>query len=257
VYDFPSGHVDYDDDADRLTMTVGDRIRGICEPASGRAQVVVEAPEDRDTWVLSHPVLSLVIMEFLKRRGFFPVHAAGLALGARGLLLAGTSGAGKSTLSVALVRSGFAFLSDDTVFIERSASGWRARSFPDQIDLCADAPSLFPELQTVSHQASHAGWPKFQLRAEHIYGASIPVDVAPSVLMFPSVCGTPATALRPLSPSAALLALAPNVLLTHAATSQRHFDALAGLVAQCGCFRLDTGRDLDEAVGVIRGAMPA
>jgi hypothetical protein len=255
VYDFPNGHVAYDDAEDVLTIAVGDRIRAICEPAAGHARISVDSPNDADVWVLSHPVLSLVLMELLKRRGFFPVHAAGLALDGRGVLLAGTSGAGKSTLSVALARGGFAFLSDDTVFLEAGASGWRVRSFPDQVDLCADAVSLFPELQTVAEAGRATGWPKWQIRPENFYGASIPIDVAPRVLIFPSVCGTATSVLRPLAPAEALLELAPNVLLTDASTSQQHLNALAGLVAQCACYRLDTGRDLDDAVGVVRGAI--
>jgi hypothetical protein len=255
VYDFPNGHVQYDDEQDVLTIAVGDRIRAICEPAAGHARITVDSPTDADLWLLSHPVLSLVLMEVLKRRGFFPVHAAGLALDGRGVLLAGTSGAGKSTLSVALARGGFDFLSDDTVFLEADPSGWRIRSFPDQVDLCADAVGLFPELQTVAEAGRTAGWPKWQIRPERFYGASIPAGVPPRVLIFPSVCGTPTSVLTPLAPAEALHELAPNVLLTDAGTSQRHLDALAGLVAQCACYRLAAGRDLDDAVGVVRGAM--
>jgi hypothetical protein len=255
VYDFTDGHVTYDDARDVLTIAVGDRICAICDPAAGYARIISDSPKDADVWLLSHPVLSLVLMELLKRRGFFPIHAAGLALDGCGVLLAGTSGAGKSTLSLALARGGFAFLSDDTVFLEADASGWRARSFPDQVDLCADAVCLFPELQTVAEAGRAVGWPKWQIRPEHVYGASIPIDVAPRVLIFPSVSGTPTSVLRPLAPAQALLELVPNVLLTDANTSQQHLDALAGLVAQCACFRLDTGRDLDDAVGVVRRAI--
>jgi hypothetical protein len=255
VYDFPDGHVTYDDFGDVLTIAVGDRIRVVCEPAAGRARVAVDSPNEEDIWLLSHPVLSLVLMELLKRRGLFPIHAAGLALDDRGVLLAGTSGAGKSTLSVALARAGFGFLSDDTVFLTAHASGLRIRSFPDQVDLCADAVSLFPELQPLAAAGGATGWPKWQIRPERVYGATIPRDVAPHVLIFPSVCGSPNSALRPLAPAEALLELAPNVLLTDAGTSQQHLDAIAGLVAQCVCYRLDTGRDLDDAVRVVRGAM--
>ncbi len=255
VYDFPDGRVEYDDAADMLTVTVGDRIRAFCEAAAGQARIFVDAPTDADLWLLSHPVLSLVLMELLKRRGFFPVHAACLALDGRGVLLAGTSGAGKSTLAVALARAGFAFLSDDTVFVQAEASGWRVRAFPDQVDLCADAVSLFPELHTVAGAGRVDGWPKWQFRPEHFYGAAIALDVAPRVLMFPSVCGTPTSALRAVAPAEALFELAPNVLLTDASTSQRHLDALAGLVAQCACYRLDTGRDLDDAVDNVRQAV--
>lgn len=255
VYDFSGGHVAYDDARDRLTITAGTRIRAVCAAGAGYAHVTVASPLDEDVWLLSHPVLSLVLLEMLKRRGFFPVHAAGVALDGRGVLLAGTSGAGKSTLAVALVRDGLAFLSDDTVFLESGGSGWRVRAFPDQVDLCADAVGMFPELEGVMRRAGAAGWPKWQVRPEHAYGASIPADVAPAVLIFPSVCRTSSSVLRPLAPAEALIGLAPNVLLTDAGTSQQHLDALAGLVAQCACYRLDTGRDLDEAVRIVRGAL--
>ena len=150
VYDFPDGEVSYDDTRDRLRITVGDRVCAVCEPATGVARVFVQSPQPSDLYLLSHPVMSLVLMEVLKRRGLYPLHAAGLALEGHGVLLAGTSGAGKSTLSVALARGGFSFLSDDTVFLEADAPRWRVRAFPDQIDLCADTVDLFPELRDIS-----------------------------------------------------------------------------------------------------------
>jgi hypothetical protein len=257
VYDFPGGEVSYDDARDRLTIRVGDRVCAVCEPATGRARVLVESPQPSDLYLLSHPVLSLVLMELLKRRGLYPLHAAGLALDGHGVLLAGTSGAGKSTLSVALARGGFSFLSDDTVFLEADAPGWRVRAFPDQIDLCADAVDLFPELRDVADAELPPGWRKRQIRAETVYAAPISWDVRPRTLIFPSVCGTPTSVLRPVSPEEALLELVPNVLLTDASGSQQHLNALAGLVSQCTCYRLDTGRDLDDAVAVVRGAIAA
>jgi hypothetical protein len=257
VYDFPDGDVSYDDTRDRLTIAVGDRVRAVCEPAIGQAEVFVVAPQPSDLYLLSHPVLSLVLMELLKRRGLYPLHAAGLALDGHGVLLAGTSGAGKSTLSVALARGGFSFLSDDTVFLEADNPGWRVRAFPDQIDLCADATDLFPELRQVVVDTLPAGWRKRQIRAEAVYNTPISWDVRPQTLIFPSVRGTPTSALRLLAPDEALFELAPNVLLTDAAGSQQHLNALAGLVAQCTCYRLETGRDLDDAVAAVRGAMAA
>jgi hypothetical protein len=257
VYDFPGGEVSYDDALDVLTIMVGDRVCAVCEPASGRARVLVTSPQPSDLYLLSHPVLSLVLMELLKRRGLYSLHAAGLALDGQGVLLAGTSGAGKSTLSVALARDGFSFLSDDTVFLEADAPGWRVRAFPDQIDLCADAPDLFPELRQLAADELPPGWRKRQIRAETVYAAPIAWEMQPRILIFPSVCDAPTSVIRPLSPEDALFELAPNVFLTDAAGAQQHLDALAGLVSQCTCYRLDTGRDLDDAVAVIRRAMAA
>jgi hypothetical protein len=257
VYDFAGGEVSYDDTCDRLTIMAGDRVCAVCEPATGQTRVFVVSPQPSDLYLLSHPVLTLVLMEMLKRRSLYPLHAAGLALDGQGVLLAGTSGAGKSTLSVALARGGFSFLSDDTVFLEADAPGWRVRAFPDQIDLCPDATELFPELRQIAVDILPAGWQKRQIRAEAVYGTPISWDVRPRTLIFPTVHGTPTSALRPLSPEEALLELVPNVLLTDAFVSQQHLNALAGLVEQCTCYRLDTGRDLDDAVTVVRGAIAA
>jgi len=254
VYELPDGVVTYDDDRDRLTIAVGERVRAACEAGAGRARVAVCAPEPSDLYLLSHPVLSLLVMELLKRRRLFPLHAAGLALDGRGVLLAGTSGAGKSTLSVALARAGFSFLSDDTVFLEASAPGWQVRAFPDQIDLCADAVDLFPELQHTAHDALPPNWRKRQIRAESIYGAPIAWVARPHTLIFPRVAGRSRSALHRISPEEALIELAPNVLLTEPGASQEHLDALAGIASQCACFRLETGRALDEAVAIVRAA---
>jgi len=255
VYDFPGGDVSYNDAGDRLTIRVGDRVCAVCEPGAGRARVFVESPDPSDLYLLSHPVLSLLLMELLKRRGLYPLHAAGLALDGQGVLLAGTSGAGKSTLSVALARRGFSFLSDDTVFLQADTQGWRVRAFPDQIDLCADAEDLFPELRGLTDAELPPGWLKRQIRAETVYAAPISWDARPRTLIFPSVSGTPKSVIRPLSPQEALFELAPNVLLTDTAASQQHLNALAGVISQCACYRLDTGRDLDDAVAVVRSAM--
>jgi len=47
--------------------------------------------------------------------------------------------------------------------------------------------------------------------------------------------------------------LAPNVLLTEARFSQAYLDALAALVRQSHCYRLETGRDFEALPLLLRG----
>lgn len=248
VYEPPLGEVVYDDGRDLLYLRQG-RLSALCEPAAGRVRF--SAPSLRgkesgeDLWVLSHPLLSVPLMELLKRRGLFGVHAAGADLEGRALVLAGTSGSGKSTLSVALARAGFGFLGDDTLFLD----GRRILAFPDEIDLTEESVSFFPDLEPAP---SPAGWRKRQLRADP---DRIVWESEPAVLVFPRVSGRPRSELRPIDPGEALLELAPNVLLTEPASSQAHLDALAGLAKASRCYRLETGTDLDEAVELLRGLM--
>jgi hypothetical protein len=244
VYEPPLGEVVYDDGRDLLYLRQGS-LSALCEPAAGRVRYSASSPEGEDLWVLSHPLLSVPLMELLKRRGLFGVHAAGADLDGKALVLAGTSGSGKSTLSVALARAGFGFLGDDTLFLD----GRRVLAFPDEIDLTEESVSFFPGILLAPPPA---GWRKRQLRADPV---RIVWESEPAVLVFPQVSGRPRSELRPIDPGEALLELAPNVLLTEPTSSQAHLDALAGLARASRCYRLETGTDLDEAVRLLRELM--
>lgn len=257
VYDPPDGAVLYDDAADRLHLELGPRLRAVCEPARGWARLACADAADADIggdlWTLSHPLATLPLVELLKRRGLYSVHAAGLCRNGRGLVLPGTSGAGKSTLTLALARAGFGLLGDDTLFLTRRPNGLRLLAFPDEVDLTAETLAFFPEL--VPHLAApRPGWRKRQLRPADLdgeYGAEVVWECAPGHLVFPRVAGKAESRLIPLDSSEALFELVPNVLLTEPASSQAHLDALAGLASESTCWRLETGRDLDGAVRLL------
>jgi hypothetical protein len=200
--------------------------------------------------MLSHPLVTLPLVELLKRRGLYSLHAGGLCRDGRGLVLPGTSGAGKSTLTLALVRAGFGFLGDDTLFLARRPEGLRLLAFPDEVDLTEQTVAFFPELARYL-TAPRPGWRKRQLRAEEAYGAEVVWECAPGHLVFPRVAGREESRLFPLEAGEALLELAPNVLLTEPVSSQAHLDALAELANASTCWRLETGRDLDGAVRLL------
>ncbi|HKI04871.1 MAG TPA: hypothetical protein VKK31_23025 [Thermoanaerobaculia bacterium] len=251
VYDPPLGEVVYDDGADLLYIGYGPRLRVLCEPGRGRTRASASGMEERDLWALSHPLFTLPLVELLKRRGLYGLHAGGLCRNGRALLLPGTSGAGKSTLTLALARAGFGFLSDDTVFLARRPGGLKILAFPDEIDLTDQTVGFFPELAPLLDAALPDGWRKRQMRAERAYGTEVVWECEPALLVFPRVAGAAASELAPMPRGEALLELAPNVLLTDPGSSQAHLDALAELVAGSECWRLETGTDLDGAVRLL------
>jgi hypothetical protein len=246
----------YDDAADRLFIGYGPRLRVLCEPGQGRACASAAGMEEEDLWSLSHPLFTLPLVELLKRRGLYGLHAGGVCRGGRALLLPGTSGSGKSTLTLALARAGFGLLGDDTLFLARRPEGLRVLAFPDEFDLTDQTVSFFPELKPLAGEARLAGWRKRQVRVERAYGAPVVWECAPAVLVFPRVAGVRQSELTPLSPGEALLELAPNVLLTEPRSSQAHLDSLAELVTASRCFRLATGTDLEEAVRIVEDLLP-
>ncbi|HEX7181174.1 MAG TPA: hypothetical protein VF756_04985 [Thermoanaerobaculia bacterium] len=255
VYDPPHGEVLYDDERDLLYIELGAGLRALCEPGRGRARLVSLGGEAEDLWTLSHPLFTLPFVELLKRRGLYHVHAAGLALKGRGLVLPGTSGSGKSTLAVALARAGFGFLGDDALFLAKRRGGVGILAFPDEVDLTDQTVAFFPELAPLLDSPPRGGWRKRQIRAEETYGAEVVWECEPALLVFPRVSGREASKLTPIGEDEALFELAPNVLLTEPASSQAHLDALAELASASRCYRLETGRNLEGAARMLRDLM--
>jgi hypothetical protein len=66
-------------------------------------------------------------------------------------------------------------------------------------------------------------------------------------IVLPEVCGGLGTEMAPVSPAAALLALAPSTLLPLPKSHAAGLKALAVLTRQVPCYRLRLGADLAEA----------
>jgi hypothetical protein len=246
VYDPEVGEVVYEPVGDRLYMAFADRIRALCDPRSGLTRVWVGDPTPADLWLLSHPILTLPLLEALKRRGLYSLHAAGLSRNGRGLVIAGASGSGKTTLCVALTRAGFDFLGDDMVFLATAGPQVSLRAFPDEVDVTRGTVAFFPELDPLLKRPRPPGWRKWSFRAERFYDARIAWSAQPAALVFPRIDPVETSRLEPMAAQDALLELLPNVLLTEPSACQAHVSALAELSAQTPCYRLWTGRDFDR-----------
>jgi hypothetical protein len=173
------------------------------------------------------------------------VHAGGLEDDGRALLVAGRSGSGKTTLSVALARTGLGFLGDDTLFLD--ADG-RVRAFPDLVDLSEESLGLLG--LTDARRTRLAGRPKWQLEPSEVESTAPPGVGTPALLVFPRLsAGQPRV--EQIRGDDALLELLGNVVMTDAASTQRHLDAL-GVLASVPAYRLHTGDDLPAATAAVR-----
>jgi hypothetical protein len=250
VYDTPFGPLLYDAAADRLW--------GDCR---GRAWIDLElqAPAGArlgaglEGWLASHPLLTIALVELLKRHGRFALHAAALAHGEAVVLFPAASGAGKTTLALALLDQGWGFLSDDMVFLQPRPARDRpvVLGFPDEVDVGPGTVELLPTL------AAHLGTPaperlKAPMLVEEAFGVEPVRAGTPVAVVFPRVGDGAASRLQPLDPGDALVELAPNVLLTDGPASQAHLDALAALVRATPCWSLETGQDFAALSGQLR-----
>jgi len=251
IYDAPGAQIGYFEGSDQLFVDYEHRARLLCTPAEGLIQLSIVGSELGDEVLATHPLLTIALVETMKRFGRFPLHAAGLALRGKGVLVPGASGSGKSTTSVTLVRAGFDFLSDDTVFLTSSPEGVWVAGFPDEVDVTERTVAMFPELGHLSGTSLLPGRDKHSFRVEDVFGVTPVEGCRPAVLIAPQVTAGSHSELEPLAPSQALLGLLPNVLLTEPRATQAHLDMLAALVQEVPCLTFRVGSDLDAAAACV------
>ena len=91
-------------------------------------------------------LLMAPLMEMLKERGFFGLHAAALTKEGTGYLFPGDSGTGKTTIALSLLKNGFQYLGDDKVLLRREDNGIAALAFTRRFNIDPDISLHYPEL---------------------------------------------------------------------------------------------------------------
>jgi hypothetical protein len=254
VYETPYGHLHYFPEADTVCGDFqGVRVR--CEAGDGVARLHSTAFAGSDLYLATHPLATISLMELLKHRDRYSLHAACVAESdGRGILVAGPSGAGKSTLTIALVRAGLGFLSDDIVFLRHdpAADAVQVLAFPDAVGVTPHTAERFGDLRALLAEQPPSGFPKRLVRMEELFETRALSSCEPRVLVFPEVVRDRPSRLDPLDPKEALLRLVPDVLLTQPAGTQSHLRALAALLARVRCYRLQSGADLEGTAQLVR-----
>jgi len=251
-YELPSGEASYFEAEDQLYLSFGDGVRALARPGVGCASFSIVETKAVNLFMASHLMLTILLVEMLKRRGSYSLHAAGFSKDGKTILIPGTSGAGKSTLAITLLRSGFGYLSDDMVFLQRRSDGLHVLGFPEDVDVSDQTIDFFPELDFLGHSPKTAGWTKKPVRADEVYGVELVSEARPGAIVFPRISATGKSILRPIGADEALLELVCNVLLTEARSCQNHLHILTELARQTPCYRLETGRDFDRIPFLLR-----
>ena len=242
VHETPAVSIAYSDSVDELWVDYAGHATAWCRPAAGEARISIDRSVDSWPWIASRPLLTVTLLELLKRRGLFGVHAAAVARSGRAVLLSGSSGSGKSTVSLALLLAGWSFLGDDIVFLQ----GAEVLAFPDEIDASEATIGFFPELGAAADWPMLTGYPKHQISAGRVRpGATVPA-ATPSVLLLPQLGGGTDHVLERVEPGEALIELVPNLLLTEGTAAQAQLSLLAALTEGLRTYRLHLGSRIDD-----------
>jgi hypothetical protein len=176
------------------------------------------------------------------------LHAGGVERDGFGIVLPGVTEVGKTTLVAGLVRSGFGYLTDEAVAIERDTLCMRP--YPKPLSLDPGCWPLFPELEphadlaTGDYKTEQWQVPPDAIRPRAVAG-SCPV----AAVVFPRYEQGADTALEQVGRGEALVELAKNTF-KFKDQARDALDLLADLVRPARCYRLTTG-ELDQAVELI------
>lgn len=194
----------------------------------------------REFFLLS-PLLFL-----MHRLGYFELHAAGCAYGDTGYLLLGPSGSGKTSAILALIESGWTYVSDDAMVLctaPHGRSSMRAlrRSFSVRADFVERHPELEPGL------TEHVpGTDKRRLDPRLMWPDKYIPVAHPGFIVACTIADDETTRVVRLSQGETLARLVGSTpwLMFDRATAPVHLEAFRSLAAKCPGFELQAGRDL-------------
>lgn len=223
-----------------------------------RADLTLVPGGDDPAAFAAHRLVEPVVVELLKARGLFALHAAGVTLGEDAMLLCGASGSGKSTLGVAMGLRGAGFLGDDTCYLELAEDGrvWANARWSDLHLTDASLENLMPADIRSRARRPHTDSKWFLPVAD--VPVLRPVERARvRWVVFPRIVDADASTLTPLDSVQALPGLLRQSLVpSDPAAAPGHFDALARMCTEARCYALDSGRDLAGTTEILRRLAP-
>ena len=208
------------------------------------------SPQHMDSsWVLAHRVFLLPVLEILRKREAFYLHAGCVFINGAGILICGGSGHGKSTLTYALARDGFSYMSDDAVFLKANGENPSIFSFPEKLKLDSSSCSFFSEF---SELPEIKGKVEISIKDSNI--SDVVIDGEPQFIIFPHISETGECGIQPVDDTEAMLMLIQqSISMVGNNRIEEHLDILKKLSEGTKKYRLTIGGNFEEPVRLIRG----
>jgi hypothetical protein len=218
---------------------------------TGTARGFVASEHLASPWLLSHRIFYVPVLEIMRSKGAFYIHAGCVARGERCLLLCGGSGHGKSTLTYALSRSGFSYMSDDAVFIQANHAGVEVFAFPEKIKLDRKSRSYFAEFDRLEGPEG-----KMEIPARLTRIRDVAVRGEPYALIFTRIAGGGTSGLARLSKNEALVRLiAHSVSVAGRSSVEKQLDLLAMIAETSVSLELTVGETYEGVPGLLEEAL--
>jgi hypothetical protein len=216
-------------------------------------ELICDPAPDSSEWVTLLPAQALPLAATL--RGFEVLHAAGVVLGGRAVLLAGEPGAGKSSLAAALLRQGAGLLSDDAVALEQRGAALIAHPGVGLLHL---RPAEHRRL-SLRERGALGTETEFLDRRRYLPETSpSPVPFGELLLLERATPGVPLERIEAVDPFA-LLASTFNLSVRTPERLARHLDVTVALAATERIYRLrvQPGTDATQLAEIVSAQLAA
>ncbi len=191
-------------------------------------------------------LLGTSIVEILKYYGLYFLHAAAVCINRVAYLFSGDGGCGKTTIALSLIREGFQYVSDDSLFLSDCNGEITISPLYRHFHIDEDLSKHFPEMSSGK---------RFKIPKE----SKVPVDVSkfypgsfipilrPDVIIFPKIISEGKSILNPLSQTESYKRLLKQTALAaEKDISRDQLRILEKLIKQTVEFELLSGRDIYE-----------
>jgi len=209
----------------------------------------------------AYGLFTIVLMESLRYHGLYYLHGAALiSPQGRSIVITGEGATGKTTITVSLIRLGWKWLTDDTLFISNGTHGLKLLPFMREFHIPPKLAEKIEELRFLLNAPPYFPYnPKRAVKGESIYGNQQVSSInRPDMVLFTYIVDEPVSRVEKMSALEALnkiIRMSPFVLFSQGA-AKAHLEALKEIVEGADCYKLYSGRDMVESpIAAMRGIL--
>jgi hypothetical protein len=191
-------------------------------------------------------MLGFTIIEILKYRGLYFLHGACVYGNGRAYLFSGRSGAGKTTAAFNLVRQGFRFVADDSLFLSEHNGDIVVSPYYTNFHVDKRVVTRCPEISGAKElEDSQRGFKRMRVNMAEFYPDSFVPSLTPERIIFPRISASGESSFSPLNQMEVYTRLLQQTILAvDTAISRDQMKAIEQLAKQVKGFELLTGLDV-------------
>ncbi len=200
-------------------------------------------------WIGTSPLL-FILNWWMRTRRYQLTHAAAVGYPEGGVLLAGKSGSGKSTTSLACMKAGMQYVSEDYCLLGDFPE-MRVHSLYNSAKVAIQTLHLFPELQKQVETAERLEGDKFFFFHHKFQPEKILASCPLKALLTLKIEKTEESWLEAISPHEAIASLSVTTLWQLSHSGPAVFQHLKRVAEGLPCYRLHLGSDLAQVPQLI------